>query len=222
MRRGRLRRVHGPARRRARERVHDVGGAPRGPASGNARGTARERRVPRTANGVPDARRSAVRHLHTRHAGVGRRALAGHAGAHRTAGDGRARRRPLPLHGLPQDHRGRDERRRGGGHRTATTGRQGGRTSRSARRRPTQGGRHGRVRRRRDARRSPRHPDRALAVPPGPLPVRRPGRVRRRIAGSRRGHDRVRHPRPQRVRRDPGDRRSAGVRRTRRGGALPG
>ena len=37
--------------------------------------------------------------------------------------------------------------------------------------RPTQGGRHGRVRRRRVTRRSPRHPDRALAVPPGPLPA---------------------------------------------------
>ena len=63
----------------------------------------------------------------------------------------------------------------GGGHRAAAIGRQGGRTSRSARRRPAQGGRHGRVRRRRVTRRSPRHPDRALAVPPRPIPVRRPG-----------------------------------------------
>ena len=69
---------------------------------------------------------------------------------------------------------------------------------------------------------SARDQDRALALPSGPFRARRPGRVRRRIAGGRRGHDRVRHPRPQRVRRDPGDRRSAGVRRTRPGGALPG
>ena len=101
-------------------------------------------------------------------------------------------------------------------------GRQGRGSSRAARRRRAQGGRHGRLRLRRIARRSARDPDRALAVPSRALPAGRSGRVRRGVAGGRRGDDRVRHRRPQPVRRDPGDGRSAGVRRAGPGGAVPG
>ena len=178
--------------------------------------------MPRFTNGVPDARRGAVRHLHARHAGIGGRPLARHAGAHRATGDGCPRWRPLPLHGVPQDHHRRDERGRGRGRRAVTSGRQGRRSSRATRGRTTQGGRHGCVRRRRLPRRGPRHPGGAFAVPPSPLPAGRPGRVRRCVTGGRSGPDRGRHPRPQPLRRDPGDRRSAGLRGTRRGGAFPG
>ncbi len=212
MRRRRLRRVHGPARRRAGERVHDAGRAPRRSAGADARGTDASGEC-RGCSVVPDARRRAVRDLHARHAGVGGGAPAGHAGAHRAAGDGRARRRALPLHGLPQDHRGRDER--------AARPRSPSRRPRSAR---PSGHRVRRVDGQRKvdgtdvfgADESPDgalvDPGGALAVPSGPLPARRPGRVRRRAPGRRRGVHRGRHPRPQPVRRDPGDRRSARVR----------
>ena len=190
---------------------------------GDARGTARERRVPRLANGVPDARRGAVRHLHAGHAGVGGRAPAGHAGAHRAAGDGCPRRRALPLHGLPQDHRGRDERaarprspsrrRRSArpwviacGASTASA-RWTARTS-SAPTTPPHGALVIRIVR------SPFHRARFQLGDLDAFVAASPGVVAVLTAADIPGRNRVR--------RDPGDRRSAGVRRARRGGAVPG
>ena len=201
MQRRRLRRVHGPARRRTGERVHDAVGRLAG------RRWRRSRDCTRAASaaacrGVLDARRRAMRHLHARHAGVGRSAAAGTpAPTEQQVMDGLGGVL-CRCTGYPQDHRGRDERRRGRGRRNAAPGRQGRGAARAARRRPAQGGRHGRLRRRRIA-------DGALVIRSSARRTTEPAsgsatwRIRRRIAGSRRRHDRVQHPRPERVRCDP-------------------
>ena len=203
------------AGRRTGDRVHDVGRAPRRSAGGDPRGPPRERRGHAAAGRVPRARRRAVRHLHARHAGVGGGAPASHVHAHRAAGHGRPRRCAVPLHRLPQDRRRGHGRACGRhGHRAvAAAGRQGGGSPRPAGRRPTQGERHRRLRRRRGARRSAHDPHRPLSPPPGELPARRHRRLRRGDAGRRGGADRGRRRGQQPVRRDPRHGRSARVRR---------
>ena len=111
--RRRLRRLHGAARRRAGVRVHRRARLVRGPRRHDGRRPGRGRRhAVAAAAGLRRPRRGAVRRLHAGHADERRGAAAREPAAWRSRGAGRARRRALPLHRLPQDRRGRARGRR--------------------------------------------------------------------------------------------------------------
>ena len=176
LRRGRLRRLHGADRWRARLRLPRAGcSRPRadrvvtieGLAAHTATGQALQELVPR-------AGRRPMRHLHAGHAGGGRRLLDHESSAIARAHCRCAGRRPLPLHGLFQDHRcdcGRGQRAVHGRH---AEGRQGGGRAHRAPRRASQGcGSGGLWCRCHSAGRAvcAGHP---LALSPRPLQLRRP------------------------------------------------
>ena len=160
-------------------------------------------------------RRRPVRRLHPRHAGRRRRAPRPRPAPDRGRGRRRPRRRALPLHRLPPDHRRRPRR-----HRRA-----------AARASPPAGAAIGARLPRLDGRpkvdgterfgadaspagrpHAPRHP---LAASARRLRLRRPRRLGRRPSRRRRGAHRRRHPRPQPLRRHPALRRPARPRRDR-------
>ena len=107
LRRRRLRRLHGAARRRAGLRVPRACGFGRRPFGADRRGP-RQWQAVGAAGLLPRAWRGAMRHLHARPAGDGDGAAGKECAALRDRGQGCARRRALPLHRLSQDHRGGD------------------------------------------------------------------------------------------------------------------
>ena len=132
-----------------------------------------------------------------------------------------AGRRPLPLHGLCQDHRcGGGCRARAGSlpRQSPEQGHAVGARHRAARRR-AEGQRHGALRRRCRSARCAVGQGRPLAPSPRRLPLRRSCSLCRRPSRHRPYTDGGRHSRPQRLRRDPALRRPARLRRGR--GALP-
>ena len=173
----------------------------------------------RPAGRVPPPRRSAMRHLHARHADGGDRPPRRAAAAERGRDRRRPRRRPLPLHRLPEDHRRRPRRRHPRRAPRSPARRRRGRRAPPPARRPGQGRRQRRLRRRSLASRRPRPEGGPLAAPARRLPLRRPRRLGGRAPRGGGGPHRRRHPRPQPLRRDPALRRPAGAGRGR--DALP-
>ena len=111
LRRRRLRRVHGPAGRRPGLRLPRAA-RPARPAATWPRSRAwpTATRLRAGPGRLPVRRGRPVRDLHAGHAHGGRRAARDPPAPDRGAGPGRARRRPLPLHRLPQDRRGGPDR----------------------------------------------------------------------------------------------------------------
>src|SRR6266508_1926727 len=119
LRRGGVRDLHGPARRRAGQRLPAAGGAGRRLLAGDRarpRPGRRWRRPPPPAGVLPPPRRRAVRLLHARHAAHRVGAAAARPAAQPRADPPGADRQPVPLHRLQQDPgRGPGARRAGGG-----------------------------------------------------------------------------------------------------------
>ncbi len=113
LRRGRLWRLHGAARRTADLFLPGGHGPGRRPAGRDGRGARRrQRRAERAAEILPRPWRRPVRHLHAGHADGGRGPAAAEVAAQSRRGRGRVGRRALPLHRLRQDRRRRHGRRR--------------------------------------------------------------------------------------------------------------
>ena len=100
------------------------------------------------AGGVPAPRRGAMRHLHAGHAHGGSRSPAPAPEPLRAGDDGRARRRALSMHRVPEDRRGGARRLRGRARPAARGGRSRGRPDAEGRRHP-EADRRGDLRRRR-------------------------------------------------------------------------
>ena len=106
LRRRRLRRLHRPARRRSGLRLPGSGGRRCRPRGAHRR-RPRQRQIVCAAGLLPRAWRRAMRHLHAGFPGGGHGAARAKRRAVRAGGPRCAGRCALPLHRLPQDHRGR-------------------------------------------------------------------------------------------------------------------
>ena len=106
LRRRRMRRLHGAGRRRAAPRLPDAGRELRRTPHRDDREPRRTGRPDeRAAAGLPREARHAVRLLHARHDHERRGAAAHESAADRGRDPRGARRQPVPLHRLRQDHR---------------------------------------------------------------------------------------------------------------------
>ena len=179
LRRRRLRRLHRAARRRAGLRLPRAGRRRvAGSCGAHGRGPC-QRKTVGAAGVLPRAWRGAMRHLHAGPAGRRDRAAGDNSAARRNRGQGRAWRRPLPLHRLPQDHRGGDGRLapRGRPRRPAARNGQGRRRVADPARRRRQGDGRGKIRRRQLSGRCARRAGRALAALSRALRLRRSRRL---------------------------------------------
>ena len=174
------------------------------PGGGAQRHHGRRARPPRkalgAADGVPEARRGAMRNLHAGNADGGRRSAGAQSGSSRIGSQGCARRRAVPLHRVSEGCRGGARCRERAAPAASAGSGAGCRRARRQGRWHRQAHRLGELRRRRDSAGRVVDARHSLASPPLPFPLRRPARIYRQDRwcrsnpdGARRAFERIRH-----------------------------